>query len=194
MSDKVKNTVSVVGNIGPIREPSAVDVAWMAGFYEGEGTCKGDIKGRTVVRICQKDPETLLWCREMIGGAIFKTRANSEKYLHVLTLCGDNGRRFLQSIFPFMSTRRKMQIEKAGGLKLTGKPQGLSNRVMSTERKAKRAGMTKKQRDVESVLYGRSLNLEKCRARDREYAAKRRSRTSQISQQSQPTLVTQVIQ
>lgn len=169
MSDPVVKTVLIVGNNGPTREPSDVDIAWMAGLFEGEGTCRGT-KGRTIVCIFQKDPEILFRCREFMGGNIQKTRALTEKYLHVWNLYGDNGRRFLQTIYPFMSTRRKLQIEKSGGLRLTGSPQGREHVRMTEDRSAARRSMTTSQKAIESALVYRQRNREKVLEYQRRYS------------------------
>lgn len=175
MSDKVKNTVLIVSNVGPTKAPSNIDVAWMAGLYEGEGSAKAT-DGRTTVRIYQKDPEILFRCREMLGGRIYKTRASSDKYLHVLIICGDSSRLFLQSIYPFLSVRRKLQAEKAGAFKLTGKGhQSVTAGDMDNPRRERREEMNPSQKQVESVLAHKDRNREKVLAYQREHVAAKRA-------------------
>lgn len=165
--------VSVIKNVGPTNQWTDIDIAWLAGFYEGEGTikCSGN---RINVRISQKDPETLYRTRELIGGSIHIVRADSEQYYcHVLSVYGDNARRFIQAIYPFLSERRKEQVENAGGLRpLTGFRQGVGTYdFMSEERDSSRGSMSEKQKAVESVIAYRERNLEKVHTYQRERAA-----------------------
>jgi len=153
----------------------------MAGIYEGEG-CVAGIKGRTIANVHQKDPEILYRIREMFGGSITEIRKGTPKNCHVWKLYGDVARSMFHAIFPYLSTRRKMQVEKSGGLRFTGMPCYREMKI-SAERKAKRAGMTQKQKMVESQLYYQSKNREKVLAANRKYAAATRQRhKEQVSQ------------
>lgn len=166
MSHKYQKTVLIVGNAPPAREPSDIDIAWLAGLFEGEGSVTGKNGKKAVVSIPQKDAEILFRCREMLGGSISKV-IREDTHLHVFSLCGDGGRRFLQAIYPFMSTRRKMQIEKAGGLAFTGRKQwGVKT---TEERRALRLSMTESQKQVESATSYKDRNRESDRAYQREY-------------------------
>jgi hypothetical protein len=162
----------VARNIPPVKTPDLCDIAWMAGIYEGEG-CIAGIKGRTIASVHQKDPEILYRIREMFGGSITEIRKGTPRYCHVWKLYGDVARAMFQAILPYMSTRRKMQIEKAGGLRFTGMPCYREMKI-SDERKATRVGMTKSQLQVESVLHHKQKNLEKVKAYQRQYAAAKR--------------------
>lgn len=169
--------VSVIKNVGPTKAWTDLDVAWLAGFYEGEGTVKNS-GGRINVRINQKDPETLYRTRELIGGSIHIVRADSaEYYCHVLSVYGDNARRFLQAIFPYLSTRRKEQAENAGALrKMTGFRQGVGTYDFMTEDRDKsREAMSNKQKAVESVIAYRERNRDVVLKSQRERAAVRRA-------------------
>jgi hypothetical protein len=170
--------VSVVKNVGPTKAWTDLDIAWLAGFYEGEGTIKNS-GGRVNVRISQKDPETLYRTRELIGGSIHIVRADSaEYYCHVLSVYGDNARRFIQAIFPHLSERRRMQAENAGGLrKMNGVRQGVGTYdFISEERKLARQAMTEGEKAVESVIAYRNRNLEKVHTYQREYQRSKRQR------------------
>ena len=57
----------------PVKTPTELDIAWVAGFYEGEGHVSG-IKGRTMAHLSQKDPEILFRVRELFGGSIIQVR------------------------------------------------------------------------------------------------------------------------
>lgn len=171
----------VARNIPPTREPSECDIAWMAGIYEGEG-CVSGIKGRTIALVNQKDPEILYRIREMFGGSITEVRKGTRFNCHVWKLYGDVARSMFAQILPYMSTRRKMQIEKAGGLRFTGMPCYREMKI-SDERKAKRAGMTQKQKMVESQLAYQAKNSEKVKSYQREYAAMARQRRKETVSQ-----------
>lgn len=164
------------------KTPSDLDIAWMAGIYEGEG-CISSQDGRTIMVVSQKDPELLFRCRELFGGSITEVRKGTKFNCHAWKLYGDIARNLFIAIYPYMTSRRKMQIEKGNGLRLTGKKCNLEMNV-SEERKAKRAGMTAKQRQVESVLHYNSKNSEKVKSYQRGYAATVRERRKEEVQQT----------
>lgn len=127
--------------VEPVREPSGMDVAWIAGLYEGEGTCWDSRKNQIVCGIYQKDPEILYRCLEMFGGTISQNRHRTpDKVCNIWGLTGDNARVFLQVIYPFMSARRKAQIDATSFRKFTGRVRE-TRPEMSEERMASRAIM-----------------------------------------------------
>ena len=140
---------------------------------EGEGHVSG-IKGRTMAHLSQKDPEILFRVRELFGGSIIQVRMNTPLYCHAWKLCGDRGRRFLQAIYPYLSARRKMQLEKAGAFRLTGKVQQ-DHTPMSDERRLLRAAMTEHEKAKESYRNHRKKNIERVRATQRAYQARKRA-------------------
>lgn len=99
--------------------PTDLDVAWAAGIYEGEGSCvAGGNGGRSfAVRVNQKDPEMLYRMKDLFGGSIKlydeekKGRVNGRFSLYAWTVCGDRARTFLGSIYPYLTSRRKAQID-----------------------------------------------------------------------------------
>jgi hypothetical protein len=101
-----------------VRRPTAIEIAWAAGIYEGEGSCitNHSDKGYAsfVVSVNQKDPELLYRMREMFGGSI---KLCNRKFNGVIRpiyhwkICGDRARAFIFTIYPFLTARRKEQIE-----------------------------------------------------------------------------------
>lgn len=98
------------------RIPTELEVAWAAGVYEGEGSCcemrKGS--GSFMASIAQKDPELLYRLRDLFGGSIAYYKAGKAGRFNVYrwSICGDRGRVFLMAIYPFLTSRRKAQIDK----------------------------------------------------------------------------------
>jgi len=101
-----------------IKKPTAIDVAWSAGIYEGEGSCckAGNNNQSFVVLVSQKDPEILYRLKDWFGGnvtlyknGVGKKGSNFEVYHW--RICGDRGRVFLGCIYPFLTARRKSQID-----------------------------------------------------------------------------------
>lgn len=169
---KAKFSITVAENILVDYRPTDVEIAWAAGIYEGEG-CAAGAEGRTIAVVNQKDPELLYRLRAMFGGRIEMIRADSPKFCHKWLLYGDYARGFFALIWPYMTSRRKAQIEKANGLKFTGFKQPV-RREMSPERVALRANMTKREKELESYLHHRHSNLERVRATQRAYQARKR--------------------
>ena len=155
----------------PTAEPTEKDVIFFAGFYEGEGSACGHDRGGTIVQVPQKDPEVLYRARSLWGGSI----RHNNRDVHVWVITGDRARIFLQAIYPLLSTRRKAQIEKAGGLKLSGKKQAEFG-GLSKERQEARAGMTDAERHKESVYQYYLRNKEKSHENSRRWQRENREK------------------
>jgi hypothetical protein len=118
-----RNYYIVRGNRGgkeldATKPPTAIDVAWAAGIYEGEGTCSTKGGGNKSYTVCvsQKDPELLYRLRDWFGGKVtlYKNgvgKKGSNFEVHQWRLCGDRSRVFLGCIYPFLTARRKAQID-----------------------------------------------------------------------------------
>ena len=95
-----------------VKKPTAIDVAWAAGIYEGEGCCvkAGNSYNSFSVMVSQKDPELLYRLKEFFGGRVTQYK-NGKFDVYHWVVCGDRGRVFLGCIYPFLTARRKAQIE-----------------------------------------------------------------------------------
>jgi hypothetical protein len=93
----------------PVEEPDAAIIAWTAGFFEGEGSVGFYSSGTFAVRMGQKQRWPLEKIRHYFGGAIYgqKDRMSS------LELNGILAERFIEKIEPWLSPRRRAQIETA---------------------------------------------------------------------------------
>ena len=85
----------------PTAEPTRDDVLFFAGFYDGEGSACKQGKKSIVVQVPQKDPELLCRARSLWGGSI---RQPFGRDVWVWVMSGDRARRFLQVIYPFLSS------------------------------------------------------------------------------------------
>lgn len=106
--------------------PTTKDLAWAAGFLEGEG-CFGRSGGKgkyQTERIwCgQKDPESLRRLLAMFGGRIGEQRQQTSNLIKtegvatsipIWTVSGSRARGVMLTIYSFMSERRKAAIRKA---------------------------------------------------------------------------------
>lgn len=93
------------------RIPTNLDVAWAAGIYEGEGSCIAPGKSHSFsVQVSQKDPELLYRLRDLFGGTV-KPYMNGGFSIYHYKACGDRGRVFLAAIYPYLTVRRKAQID-----------------------------------------------------------------------------------
>lgn len=99
--------------------PSREDVIFSAGFYEGEGYCGRVSAARNgiAMHVGQKDPEILHRLRDWWGGSIrlAKRSGVNQVSMFIWLLSGDRARHFLRSIYPYLSVRRKQQIERCPG-------------------------------------------------------------------------------
>lgn len=98
-----------------IKVPTAIDIAWAAGIFEGEGTCsiKGGGKGSYSTTVAQKDPDLLYRMRDLFGGTVrlYKVGEKRKFECHRWAVSGEKARVFLASIYPFLTARRKSQID-----------------------------------------------------------------------------------
>lgn len=100
-------------------KPTAIDIAWAAGIYEGEGSCvasgekASDGSRRSfAVNVPQKDPEILYKLCGLFGGRIslFNVKSRTRFPIYHWVNCGDRARAFLTAIYPFLTAKRKAQI------------------------------------------------------------------------------------
>jgi hypothetical protein len=158
----------------PTADPTRDDVLYFAGFYDGEGSARRTTTGGVTVLVPQKDPEPLFRARSLWGGSL---RRPTGRDITVWVISGDRARNFLIAIFPFLTARRKKQIEDAGGLDLTGKTPAKVGGV-SAERKSARASMTQAERHSETCLQWAKNNPEKAREISARYRDRNRERVN----------------
>lgn len=106
----------------PILTPDPYDIAWTAGIYEGEGSVACS-RGKVVqARVSQKDRWLLERLLMLFGGSIVVHRSTGGfigdrrvmgEGAYLWCLGGGRGRAFLQVIYPWLSPRRREQIDKA---------------------------------------------------------------------------------
>ena len=95
----------------PSQHPTMQDIAFAAGFYEGEGTCVGNSKrGGCYVQITQRDEEILKKMQSLFGGNLYQYHHGNGSYYR-LALGGPRARGFAMTIFSFLSKRRKEQLK-----------------------------------------------------------------------------------
>jgi hypothetical protein len=96
--------------------PSLIDIAWSAGIYEGEGTIRlcGRGKRGLALAVAQKDPEILHRMRDWFGGSVGNPSGGNCCYR--LDICGDRARVFIALTYPYLSKRRKIQVDATGAL------------------------------------------------------------------------------
>jgi hypothetical protein len=106
--------------LDPTKVPSALDIAWAAGIYEGEGTCRncGKTKRGFMVSVTQKDPEILYRLRIWFGGSVRDNGAGAG--VHTWDICGDRARIFTALTYEFLTVRRKTQVDATGCLEFLG--------------------------------------------------------------------------
>ena len=144
--------------------PTPIDIAWAAGIYEGEGTCRncGHAERGFMVSVTQKDPEILYRLRDWFGGSVRDNGAGTG--VHVWDACGDRARIFMALIYLRLSSRRKVQADATGCLEfLKGKSTNelsldfLKNCLLSyyEEERERRSSPTAKARREQRAEYYR---------------------------------------
>ena len=88
--------------------PSLRDIAWAAGFYEGEGSCKRTGREGCQMHIGQKQRWPLERMQSLFGGHIGIGRHNNEVYYN-WSASGTRARGILMTFYSFLSPRRQAQ-------------------------------------------------------------------------------------
>lgn len=92
-----------------IERPTLRDIAWAAGFYEGEGCAWW--AGRTQqVSIAQKDRAVLDKLVRLFGGAVYISK---KRKMHWYRISGARARGFMMTIYSWLSVGRQVQIKRA---------------------------------------------------------------------------------
>ena len=92
--------------------PTTVDLAWAAGFLEGEGTfLTNNRSGQAKASQVQREPLERL--ARFFGGSItlvHKNRRPNESNIYHWSVSGARARGVMMTLFPFLSPRRQSQI------------------------------------------------------------------------------------
>jgi hypothetical protein len=110
----------ITARLAPSEKPCALDIAWAAGVYEGEGTCAAPRHSRPSlsVLIVQKDIWLLEKLKRLFGGSVYyrKSYALHLSPCSVWALTGPRARGFAYTIYTYLSPRRRVQLRKALGV------------------------------------------------------------------------------
>jgi len=102
-------------HLAPTKTPSAIEIAWAAGIWEGEGHCRNQRNRSIDVTVVQKDPEILQRLRDWFGGNVRFASCKSvpfERQVYQWEICGDRARLFLAQIYFLLSARRRTQVDE----------------------------------------------------------------------------------
>lgn len=93
---------------------SAVDLAWAAGFLEGEGSfVRKNVKGGTVTISCpQVDAEPLERLRQSFGGSITLAHPPGRNAIRTWRVHGHNAASVMMTLYGLMSARRRERIRE----------------------------------------------------------------------------------
>ena len=96
------------------QKPAVRDIAWAAGFYEGEGSCRLSRCGGISASTVQVNKEPLERMLRLFGGSLHSVERKSANLpIWYWLVCGIRARGFLQTIYALLSERRKAQVRKA---------------------------------------------------------------------------------
>lgn len=98
--------------------PTIREIAWAAGFIEGEGGFKAlGSAHSTVVNADQVQREPLERLQHYFGGTIYEKKWASMGHARSPAfrwqICGARARGFMLTIYPFMSPKRKTQLVRS---------------------------------------------------------------------------------
>lgn len=99
--------------------PTTADLAWAAGFMEGEGTFDANpVKGRRYARVTayQNNLEPLKKMQALFGGSIWgfrKMRPQATEIGHTWQVHGARARGVMFTLWSFLSAKRRGQVRLA---------------------------------------------------------------------------------
>ena len=108
----ILKTVSYVQE--PTKVPTDMDIAWAAGFLEGEGCFdKGNQSQRVGIFQVHKPPVERM--QALFGGSLILKKRRNPKHSDVWkwSVCGQNARDIMSLVYTQMSPKRQAQIDKA---------------------------------------------------------------------------------
>lgn len=97
------------------QSPSTADLAWAAGFLEGEGnfgTNRRELSASQVVRATQKNREPLYRLQTLFGGTVAAVRSDGFGEWRTY---GARARGIMLTLFPFLSAWKRTDIKRALG-------------------------------------------------------------------------------
>ena len=97
--------------LAPTKHPTNYDIAWAAGIYEGEGSCRTS-RGGVQIHIGQKDEWLCPKLKTLFGGTVAIVQMNGQPFYN-WSLSGARARGFLMTIYMFLSPRRQEQVVRA---------------------------------------------------------------------------------
>lgn len=91
---------------------SVSDIAWLAGFLEGEGAFVLTSKVQPMITVSQKDREPLDKLVSMVGGKVKKKCSQGYKkgWIYNVEIASRRAAGIMMTIFSFMSKRRQVKI------------------------------------------------------------------------------------
>lgn len=150
--------------------PTELDIAYAAGFYDGEGTCYAKCGKYAQARVFQKDPEMLYKFRDFFGGNVRPVAGHAARGINggplfEWAVTGTRAKEFLRKIYPFVSSRRKQQIDATNFREDKPEPRkiALVQVEMTDERRIARSVMNAQEKHRESCKWHRERNRERTR-------------------------------
>lgn len=99
--------------------PSIADIAWAAGFLEGEGNFRAQRGPGSLeqVRASQVNEEPLLRLVALFGGSLIQGSRKNPKHspFRSWETCAARARGVMMTVYPFLSERKKAQVRVALG-------------------------------------------------------------------------------
>lgn len=99
-----------------IQCPTRADIAWAAGFLEGEGNFRAQrSRGMEQIRASQVNPEPLARLVQLFGGSIIPRKHTNPKYQPAASweVCAARARGIMMTLYPFLSELKRGQVRVA---------------------------------------------------------------------------------
>lgn len=104
-------------------EPSIIELAWAAGFYDGEGCTYVKVTSngtkRPIVRVCQRDPQVLQRFVDVVGeGKVLGPYKDKHGQRWVVQVGGPRATRVIAQLWPYLSPVKRQQALEKGAIAL----------------------------------------------------------------------------
>ena len=100
-------------------KPLALDIVWLAGLLEGEGSFKiqttGGYRGSVCIALQMTDKDTVERAAQLLGGTVWGPHGPygvSKQQTYQVAIFGSKAASWMMTVFPLMSMRRKSKIKE----------------------------------------------------------------------------------
>jgi hypothetical protein len=98
-----------------MKEPTERDLAYIAGYMDGEGCIRAGSKGNLEIKISSTYPDVLYYIQDFFGGTVKREKRSVNHKEHrtafYFGIYGDAGRRMLLALLPYLQEKQLQALD-----------------------------------------------------------------------------------